>query len=161
MSEALELIETVVNEYVAFNKQWNNNSGEYRFAKKPNGYTPRLNPIGNERNLPPNPVISYTGVCRYKTKMCRDVLNGLQCPRASNCTYAHVYDELRPPHEKDVKNDYSKPLKKDLGSNGMSIPNDLNDHFRLGGNEMKPNDIIPVPVIPLQPIRKQKIKFKI
>ncbi|KAH7731580.1 zinc finger protein [Aphelenchoides avenae] len=37
----------------------------------------------------------FTGQRLYKTRLCRDVIAGRQCPRGDRCTYAHKQEELR------------------------------------------------------------------
>ena len=161
LAEAFGIIETVISEYVSFNKKWNNSSSDFRFPKKQDGYIPRTNnskPIANERNGHANNSNSFTTFGRYKTKMCRDVLNGRPCPRGSTCTYAHVYEDLRPPQENEIKNDYHDNNEISANGGGGQPLHDQNGQPRIISNElsnMQQGEMIPMPIIPLQQMHRK------
>lgn len=171
LSESFDIIETVIDEYVAFNKKWNNNSTELRYIKNKNGFTSRGSSSkpsnGIDRNIQQqqsNNPPTFNG--RYKTRMCRDILNKGTCPRGTNCTYAHVYEELRPPHENESNNDFLIHKADDMNCNGIihSSKEMLNGHSLMKGNEihhhhMQPQEVISMPLIPMQPMHDQMIRM--
>uniref|UniRef100_A0A914NZB5 RING-type E3 ubiquitin transferase n=1 Tax=Panagrolaimus davidi TaxID=227884 RepID=A0A914NZB5_9BILA len=162
LSESLGIIETVIDEYVAFNKKWNTNSTEYRYLKNKNAYNSRpINPTPNSERSghQPNNSPNFNNFGRYKTRMCRDILNKGTCPRGTNCTYAHIYEELRPPHDNESKSDFHS--NDDLQSSGIHSVNEMNGYSRMNGNErpqMQQQEIISMPIIPIQPMHETIIR---
>uniref|UniRef100_A0A7E4VIX6 RING-type E3 ubiquitin transferase n=1 Tax=Panagrellus redivivus TaxID=6233 RepID=A0A7E4VIX6_PANRE len=127
LNETLTALETVVYEYVAFTKR-HMNMNDYR---KKTGVPSRT--VKQADPQPPGFQNNGLSFCRYKTKMCRDVVAGRQCPRRAACTYAHIVEELRPVESADPR---ANGLQKTESNGMLQNGNNNNQQMRQPGMMM-------------------------